>query len=179
MAQAVRPLVERGLLPQATYVLPDGTPMVPRDHAALLDDAGGESGAIASRFRERYVAAGGMESESEAEYQAWLTGEYAACLKRTTPEAIRAKGALMDAIAALLAVPAPQDRSWRAATRAAVDSLDALERPFAAHDRERFSAPSSRERLITTTHRRFPDLWDEGAAEVEPNAWPLPLAGIC
>jgi len=32
MEDAVRPLVEQGVLPQASYVLPDGTPMVPADH---------------------------------------------------------------------------------------------------------------------------------------------------
>jgi hypothetical protein len=40
MEDAVRPLVERGVLPQASYVLPDGTPMVPADHDLLLKDAG-------------------------------------------------------------------------------------------------------------------------------------------
>jgi hypothetical protein len=42
-------LVERGLLPRPTYVLPDGTPMVPETHGALLADG----------FRERFLAAGG------------------------------------------------------------------------------------------------------------------------
>ncbi|MBO0767459.1 MAG: hypothetical protein J2O48_02115 [Solirubrobacterales bacterium] len=161
MQESVYPLVERGLLPLATYVLPDGTPMVPDDHAALLDDANRDPAAVSSRFRERYVAAGGAEDAVDADYRAWLTGEYGACLKQTTPEMICAKGALMDAITALLARPAPADETWCSATRQAVDSLDAIERPFANHDRERFGGPSSRERLITDTHRRFPELWHE------------------
>jgi hypothetical protein len=80
-------------------------------------------------------------------------------LVATTPEAIVAKGALMGAIAALLARPASTDAGWRAATRAAVDALDSLERPFARYDRERFGGPVSRDRFITATRERFPDLW--------------------
>ena len=70
-----------------------------------------------------------------------------------------AKGALMTAIGALLAGPAPADERWRAALRGAVDALDALERPFAAWDRKRFGGPCSRDRLITATRERFPDIW--------------------
>ena len=70
-----------------------------------------------------------------------------------------AKGSLMTAISALLARPQPAMESWRVALRGAVDALDALERPFARHDRERFGGPTSRDRLITATRTRFPDLW--------------------
>lgn len=159
MSEAARPLVERGVLPRATYVLPDGTPMVPRDHEALLDDAGGDPDAIAQRFRDRYVAAGGDPAQAGEEHEAWLSGEYGACLWASIPEAIVAKGALMTAITALLARPAPTDAGWRGAVRAAVDGLDSLERPFARYDRERFGGPVSRDRLITGTRERFPDLW--------------------
>ena len=159
MADAVRELVARGILPLATYVLPDGTPMVPADHAALLDDADGDAQAVADRFRERFLAAGGDPGDADAEHEAWLSGEYGACLHSTTPEAIVAKGSLMGAISALLERPAPQERAWRAALRGAVDALDALERPFARWDRERFGAPTSRDRLITGTRERFPEIW--------------------
>lgn len=159
MDESARPLVERGVLPQATYVLPDGTPMVPADHAALLDDAGGDPGAVAARFRARFVAAGGDPADADAEHEAWLSGEYGACLRNPSPEAIVAKSALMVAIGALLASPATADTSWCAALRGAVDALDALELPFAAYDRERFGTPSSRDRLITETHARFPHVW--------------------
>ena len=159
MPESVRELVEQGILPRATYVLPDGTPMVPGDHAALLEDAGGDPGAVAELFRERFVAAGGAPEVAEEEHAAWLSGEYGACLESTSPEAIVAKGALMTAIGALLAAPVPADRSWRSSVRSAVDALDALERPFAAWDRERFGGPSSRDRLVTATRERYPDLW--------------------
>jgi hypothetical protein len=159
MDDSVRDLVERGILPRATYVLPDGTPMVPADHTALLADVGGDPEAVAARFKERFRAAGGDPAEVEDEHAAWLSGEYGACLRTTSPEAIVAKTGLMTAISSLLAVPAPTEGSWCRALRAAVDALDALERPFAAWDRERFGSPTSRDRLITATRQRFPDLW--------------------
>jgi hypothetical protein len=138
-------LVERGLLPKPTYVLPDGTPMVPETHAAVP----------AERFRERFLAAGGDPEDAEDEFAAWLSGEFGACLRDPSPENIVAKGALMTAIGALLTRDEPAD----AALRGAVDALDALERPFAAYDRERFGGSTSRDRLITATRARFPELW--------------------
>jgi hypothetical protein len=159
MDDGVRSLVEHGLLPRATYVLPDGTPMVPPDHAQLLDDAGGKIEHVAALFRQRYVAAGGEPAAADGEYDAWLSGEYGACLHATTPESIVAKSALMLAISALVARPAPADAGWRGSLRGAVDALDALERPFAAYDRERFGSPTSRDRLITGTRDRFPEIW--------------------
>ena len=159
MASEVEDLVERGILPLATYALPDGTPMVPRDHAALLRDADGDPHAVESCFRRRFLAAGGDPAEVEGEYRAWLSGEYGACLRSTTPEGIVVKAALMRAITGLLSAPAPDDSSWCTATRSAVNALDALEMPFAAWDRQRFGAPSSRDRLVTGTRERFPALW--------------------
>lgn len=164
MEPSLRGFVECGLLPRATYALPDGTPMVPRDHAQLLEDAGGDPGAVAACFAARFLAAGGDPQEVEGQYRAWLSGEYGACLYSTAPEYIRAKSGLSDAITALLARPRPEDRYWGMAVRSAVDGLDALELPFAAHDDERFGGPSSRERLITATRERFPELWSEPAS---------------
>jgi hypothetical protein len=159
MTDTARPLVERGVLPQATYVMPDGTPMVPADHTALLDDAHGDPDAVAATFRNRFIAAGGNEAEVVGEHAAWLTGEYGACLHATTPEMIVAKGALMTTITALLARPAPADDHWSTAVRGVVDALDAIELPFARYDRERFGGPTSRDRLITATRDRFRELW--------------------
>jgi hypothetical protein len=149
-------LVERGLLPRPTYVLPDGTPMVPETHAALLQD---DPGGVAERFRERFLAAGGAAADVEDELEAWLGGDYGACLRDPSPEAIVAKAGLMTTIGALLAAPAPHDDAWRGALRGAVDALDALERPFAAWDRERFGGPVSRDRLISEPRARFPEVW--------------------
>jgi Family of unknown function (DUF6058) len=157
--EELRPLVESGILPRATYVLPDGTEMVPSDHARLLADVGGDPAAVAGHFRDRFIAAGGREAEAGDEYDAWLSGEYGACLRSTSPESIVAKGAFVVAIEALLARPEPTTAAWDTAVRAAVDGLDALERPFAAFDRERFGGPTSRDRLNTATRERFPQLW--------------------
>jgi hypothetical protein len=159
MADAARPHVTRGLLPRATYVLPDGTPMVPPDHAELLDEAGGQPEEVATVFRERFVAAGGEPGEVEETFASWLTGEFGACLRVTTPEATVVKGALMTAITALLARAAPTSEAWCGALRASVDALDAHERPFARYDRERFGGPVSRDRYVTAVRERFPELW--------------------
>ena len=97
----------------------------------------------------------------EDEHAAWLSGEYGACLRQTTPEAIVAKGALMTAIAALVAQPRPSNHQWLTALRGAVDALDALERPFAGYDRQRFGGPTSRDRLITAARERFPEAWGD------------------
>jgi hypothetical protein len=159
MDDSVRPLVEQGLLPRATYVLPDGTPMVPADHAQLIEDAGGDVAAVAAHFNERFLAAGGDAADAADEYEAWLSGEYGACLRTTSPEAIVAKSSLMGAVQALLARPAPRDSSWRTALRCAVDALDGLERPFADYDRERFGGPTSRDRLVAATRERYANVW--------------------
>src|SRR5215212_6785360 len=83
LSDEARPLVERGILPRATYELPDGTPMVPDDHEALLEEADGQSDAVAARFRERFIVAGGDPSEVDEEHAAWLSGGYGrACTAR-------------------------------------------------------------------------------------------------
>jgi Family of unknown function (DUF6058) len=164
MDESSRSLVERGILPEATYVLPDGTAMVPDDHAQLLHEADGDPGAVAHNFRARFMFAGGHPDELDGEYQAWLSGDYGACLYATTPEAIVAKSALISAIEALLAGPAPRRRWWCGALRGAVDALDSLERQFTEHDRQRFGAPTSRDRLITATRELFPEIWSRQAA---------------
>ena len=164
MSAPVKPLVEEGLLPQATYVLPDGTAMVPADHAQLLKDSDGSPGAIRGAFHDRYLAAGGDPGAVDEEYEAWLSGEYGACLYATTPESIVAKGSLMAAIGALLSSAAPEDPRWRSALRGAVDALDALERLFAGYDRDRFGGPTSRDRLITAVREQFPDVFSQPPA---------------
>ena len=60
----------------------------------------------------------------------------------------------MDTIERLTADPTPEDDEWRRELTAAVDALDALEKPFAAFDRERFG-PVSRDRCVTAVRERF------------------------
>ena len=149
-------LIDDGRLPGPSYVLPDGTPMVPRDYFALVDDAGGVERAR-ELFARRYVAAGGELALIDEEWAGYLTGAYGVCLRRATPETIVRKGELVAEIEQLLAEPAPADLGWRDRLREAVDALDALERPFAPHyDRARWG-PSSRDRYITAPRVRYPE----------------------
>ena len=146
-------LIERRLLPAPSYVLPDGTEMVPADYFALADEAGGPE-ALPAEFARRCTAAGLEPSE---EWEAYLTGVYGVCLRRVSPETIARKGALMDAISSLIEAPAADDREWRERLRAEVDALDDLERQFAPdYDRgDRFPVPPTRDRLIRDVRERF------------------------
>jgi hypothetical protein len=154
----VRAWMDAGLVPQASYVLPDGSEMVPADHLALVADAGGAE-RVPVRFAERYrraVAAAGVVDELDADWRAYLAGTYGMCLRAVTPESIVEKGRLMDAIEALLATPAPDAGEWRAALREQVDALDGHVRRFAAFDHLRFGRPTSRQRLIEYPRARYP-----------------------
>jgi hypothetical protein len=71
-----------------------------------------------------------------------------------TPASIVAKGELMDTIERLTAEPSPEDDDWRRELTAAVDALDALEKPFAPFDRVRFGS-TSRDRCVTGVRKRF------------------------
>ena len=55
-ADRVRALIAAGSLPAASYVLEDGTEMVPAEYFELIDEAGGE-GALRGLFARRYVEA--------------------------------------------------------------------------------------------------------------------------
>jgi hypothetical protein len=152
----VRRLIAEGRLPHASYVLPDGTEMVPADYFALAD-------AGRAQFERRFLAAGGDPGEVDAEWRYYLSGDYGVCLKEQTPENIVRKERLVTLIDGLLSEPQPNDPGWRDRLRASVDQLDALERPFApAYDRARWG-PSSRDRCITAARERFPDVFTQAA----------------
>jgi hypothetical protein len=158
--EEVRALIEAGVLPRPTYVLDDGTEMVPADYFALADAAGGPE-RLRDWFAQAYVLAaelqGGLarDGEVEKEWEGYLSGAYGACLKRITPETIVRKDRLMAAIERLVGEPRPDEAWWRDLLRASVDELDALERDFAPYDRERWG-PVSRDRLITAPRERYP-----------------------
>jgi hypothetical protein len=148
----------RGSLPAATYVLEDGTQMVPRDYFRLLDEAG-SVGAVRREFERRFLASGGDPGAVEEEWAAYLSGEYGACLRNVTPETIVRKEALVREVDELLSAPEPVDAGWLSRLRAAVDDLDSLERPFAAYDRLRFGGPVSRDRCVSGPRERYPQAW--------------------
>jgi Family of unknown function (DUF6058) len=150
--EATLGLIHKGRLPQPSYVLPDGTEMVPPDYFENADEGRAE-------FERRFLAAGGEPAEVEEEWQGYLSGAYGVCLKSQTPENIVRKESLVREIDALLAEPRPADPAWSQRLRGAVNELDGLERPFAPHyDRARWG-PSSRDRCITAPRARFPQLF--------------------
>ena len=117
---AVRAQIAAGRLAQPAYVLDDGTEMVAPDHLALVERAGGID-KLQAWFEER----------APGEWEDYLSGEYAVCLRSVSPETIRRKAELMAQI------------------DAAAEELDALLRPFAPYDRIRFGGPVSRDRYVT------------------------------
>jgi hypothetical protein len=152
--ETVRAEIERGRLPRPTYVLDDGAEMVPPDYFRLVDEAGG-----IDRLRDHFVAsfraAGGPPAEAEAEWSAYLTGEYGACLREVTAAGIVRKDELVRRIETLLEEPRPGSAEWGERLRASVDELDELEREFAPYDRIRFGGPVSRDRLISAVRERY------------------------
>jgi hypothetical protein len=155
--EEVRARAAAGQLPQPSYVLPDGTEMVPADYFAIAD-AGRDA------FERQFLAAGGRPDEVDAEWDGYLSGAYGVCLKEQTPANIVRKEALVKAIAGLLAAPEPGESAWRSRLRTAVDELDELERPFAPdYDRARWG-PSSRDRCITAPRERYPEVFAPAAA---------------
>jgi Family of unknown function (DUF6058) len=153
----VRALIAEERLPQPSYVLPEGTEMVPRDYFAIAD-AGRED------FARRFLDAGGSAAALEEEWQGYLSGAYGVCLKEQSPESIVRKDHLVRAIEGLVAEPNPADAAWGEQLRHSVEELDQLERPFAPeYDRARWG-PSSRDRCITSPRERFPEVFARAAA---------------
>lgn len=156
----VRQAIVDQLLPQAPYVLADGTELVAPDYFELAEIAGSFEALpewfaraydqAAARAASRYPDAG-TGAEQWPEY---LTGMYAVCLRSVTPASIVAKGELMETIERLTADPHAEDDGWRRELSAAVNALDAIEKPFAAFDRERFG-PVSRDRCVDAVRERF------------------------
>jgi hypothetical protein len=154
----VRALIDSGLLPRPSYVLDDGTELFPGDYFRLSDEAGGQ--ALRACFVERYRAAGGRLEDAEGEWADYLSGLYSVCLRDVTPETIVHKGALVDAVSALMEDPRPGEDRWRDELCRQVDELDALEREFSPdYDRGRFGEPPSRDRLIVAAHERYPEVF--------------------
>jgi hypothetical protein len=152
----VRALIAEGRLPKPAYVLNDGTDMVAADFFELLDDAG-DLESLRADFVRRFVAASGADEDAAAEeWEAYLSGEYAVCLRHVMPETIARKGQVMEAIERLVSRPNEGEPGWRAALREAVGALDELERPFAEYDRVRFGAPSWGGRGEKPSRARFP-----------------------
>ena len=158
----VRADIRARRLPEPSYVLDDGTAMLPPDYFALAEEAGGVE-RLRDLFVARYAAAAAAEAapldSPDVEWESYLSGDYGVCLRKVTPETIVRKSALIAYLESYLAEPKPEDLEWRDNLRAAVDELDALEREFAPYDRVRFGGPVSRDRLITGARERYPDVF--------------------
>jgi hypothetical protein len=170
---AVRAAIARGVLPRPTYHV-DGEEWVPPDYFALMPAPNETPDESRARFMARYDAAYratyGRPVPSGEAAKAWedyLSGDYGVCLRQVTPETIVQKGYLIDTIRTLVAAPAPDRAAWRDALKVAVDALDALERPFATGDRERFGGLSSRDLFVTAVRTLFPMMADPHEATPE------------
>jgi hypothetical protein len=153
---AVRRAMADRLLPGPAYVLDDGTELVAPDFFELAHLAGSFE-ALQGWFRRAWEQAAARYPEAgtaDEQWEEYLTGIYAVCLRSVTPAAIVAKGELVDTIERLIAEPAPEDEAWRRELAAAVDGLDALSKPFAPFDRVRYG-PVTRDRFITAVRERF------------------------
>lgn len=166
-------LIERECLPRPTYLLPDGTAMVPYDYFELLEDAG-DPARLQPRFEERWeralaeLAPPGFDRRDlpvvEEEWTDYISGLYGVCLREVTPERMAEKTLLCFVIEELLAEPQPDDAGWRAGLRTAVDRLDEIEMPFSEFDRERLGGPVSRDRLITAVRERYAEIFKPSRA---------------
>jgi hypothetical protein len=161
---AVRAAMRAERLPQPAYVLEDGTEMVAADYFGLLDAAGSED-RLPAYFHDRFVEAArslgrpDLVASAEDEWQDYLTGLYATCLRQVSVENIVRKSILTEAISSLLDDPAPDDPDWRTALRRDVDALDAMEREFSP-DHDRRSAPS-RVTLVEEPRAAYPEVFAE------------------
>jgi hypothetical protein len=156
-------------LPCPPYILNDEA-WVADDYFSLWESARTQGVPVQQLFQDRYCAArkslDGEEpdcAELEDAWRDYLGGDYGVCLWEATPENIVRKGHLMTAIRALIQLPRPEDPVWQQRLRQSVAALDRLERPFAAGDRLRFGAVSSRTLYVEAPPVYFPEAFGVGA----------------
>ena len=145
-------------LPLPSYVLSDGTPMVPADHGQLAEVAGG-----VDALHDWFVAFWPDDpATGEAEWGHYLSGQYV-CLEEVSPIRIRQKTARVAEASAAVEVLRrdPHDPIGRGMLGQAGDGvlavpgLDAILRPMTAYDRLRFGAPTVRETWVEAPRREF------------------------
>jgi len=155
-------------LPLPSYVLGDGTPMVPADHGRPAEVAGG-----VDRLHDWFVAFWeGDPATGEQEWVHYLSGQYV-CLREVMPLRIKQRAErIAEAAAAVdLLRRDPHDGVARGMLGEAVDGvlgvpgLEALLRPMTAYDRLRFGGPTVREQWVDGPREAF--------LTPVPPAWPL------
>lgn len=138
-------LMAAGRVPLPSYLLSDGTPMVPRDHLEPLGWAGG-----AERLHDWFVGYWPADEQDEAEraWAAYLSGRYV-CLQHVTPVGIRDTsrwtGRLEEASARL--ARSPRDHVARGMLGEAVARLERLLRPQTSYDALRLGEASTWQRV--------------------------------
>ena len=147
-----------GRLPLPSYVLSDGTPMVPAAHGELAEVAGG-----VDRLRRWFVAFWPDDpATAEAEWGHYLSGQYV-CLKEVSPIRIRMKTARVAETSAAVEILRrdPHDPIGRGMIGQAIDGvlavpgLDSLLLPMTAYDRLRFGGPTVRETWVDGPRAEF------------------------
>jgi RimJ/RimL family protein N-acetyltransferase len=145
-------------LPLPSYVLSDGTPMVPAEHGRLAEIAGG-----VDALHDWFVAFWPDDpATAEAEWGHYLSGQYV-CLKEVSPIRIRMKTARVAEASAATEVLRrdPHDEIGRGMIGQAVDGvlavpgLDAILLPMTGYDRLRFGGPTVRETWVDGPRREF------------------------
>lgn len=147
-----------GRLPLPSYVLSDGTPMVPASHGEPARIAGGTD-----RLHDWFVAFWPDDpATGEEEWLAYLAGRHA-CLREVTPVRIRQLAErVAEARGAVERLRRdPHDPIGRGMLGEAVDGvlgvagLDTLLLPMTAYDRLRGGGPTVRERWVEAPRREF------------------------
>lgn len=155
-------------LPLPSYVLSDGTSMVPEAHRMPAEVAGGTE-----RLHDWFVAFWPDDpATGEQEWVRYLSGQYA-CLHEEVPVRIKQMTErIAEAAAAVdLLRHDPHDPTARGMLGEAVDGvlavpgLDTLLRPMTAYDRLRYGGPTVREAWVDGPRAEF-------LTPVAP-AWPL------
>ncbi len=145
-------------LPLPSYVLSDGTPMVPADHGALAEDAGG-----LDELHDWFVAFWAEDRASgEHEWWRYLTAQHVG-LREVTPPRIRQEAERMAEAAAAVDLLRrdPHDPVGRGMLGEAIDGaigvtgLDTLLLPMTAYDRLRLGGPTVREAWVDAPRAEF------------------------
>ena len=148
--EELRRLMLANRLPLPSYICSDGRQMVARDLLELSRRACGFE-----RLPEWFAGHFDSAAKAVAEWDGYLAGHYV-CLRSKTPENMKRKDELVEAIEAEIAAPQPDSPTWLTRLHLLVDELDAVEPPFAPYDRLRFGGPVSRDRLIDGVRASFP-----------------------
>ncbi len=141
-----------GHLPLPSYLLADGTPMVPRDHLGALELAGSAQG-VHDWFLRHWPE--DERSTAEEEWDAYLSGRYV-CLRSVTPTTIRDKARWTKQVETGLERLAarPGDTVARGSLGEATQALDRLLTDMTDHDLLRFGGPTVKERLVHDVRRK-------------------------